>query len=85
MVKLDLEVKELVGLFIIGSISEKKLAKYIKDAKKDELEAYVLDAAMKKKKEESFEDEASEPEEEETDDKSDDDEEEEDKELEFDD
>lgn len=49
MVKLDLETKELIGLFILGSIDEKKLKKYLKTESKENLEEYVLDIAKTKR------------------------------------
>ena len=42
MVKLDLDINEIVGLAEQGRIGEKKLKKFLKVATKDELEDYIV-------------------------------------------
>jgi len=45
MVKLDLEINEIIGLAEMGRINEKKLRKFLKAAGKDELEDYIIKSA----------------------------------------
>jgi len=46
MVKLDLEVNEIVGLAENGTIDEKKLKKFLKASTKEELEDYIVQNAI---------------------------------------
>ncbi len=46
MVKLDLEINEIVGLAELGKIDEKKLKKFLKVATKDELEDYIVKTSL---------------------------------------
>ena len=46
MVKLDLEINEIVGLAELGKIDEKKLKKFLKSATKDELEDYIVNSVL---------------------------------------
>lgn len=64
MVKLDLEINEIIGLAELGKISEKKLRKFLKSATKEELEDYIVETSVGGSEESSEE----EPEEEEPED-----------------
>ena len=67
MVKLDLEINEIIGLAELGKIDDKKLKKFLKVASKDELEDYIVKNTLASEETEedttSNEDEVSETEE----------------------
>jgi len=46
MVKLDLEINEIIGLAELGKINEKKLRKFLKSATKEELEDYIIETTL---------------------------------------
>lgn len=46
MVKLDLEINELVGLAELGKLSETQLTKFLNKASKEELESYIVKTAF---------------------------------------
>lgn len=46
MVKLELEINEIVGLAELGKIKEKQLQKFLKAASKEELENYIVSSTL---------------------------------------
>ncbi len=58
MVKLDLEINEIVGLAELGRIDKKKLKKFLKSATKEELEDHIIATALEKEGEEEIDEES---------------------------
>lgn len=48
MVKLDLEISEIVGLAELGRIDKTKLKKFLKAASKEDLEKHIVAAVFEK-------------------------------------
>jgi len=67
MVKLDLEINEIIGLAELGKIDEKKLKKFLKVATKEELEDYLVETAMGNQEQDISDDDVPEPPEEDQD------------------
>jgi hypothetical protein len=64
MVKLDLEINEIIGLAELGKIDEKKLKTFLKVATKDELENYIVNTSLGNENVDEPPEEEKEPEEE---------------------